>query len=399
MHHKDNQRIKIAFIDRICAHYRIPIFQRLANLKNLDLILYYGDTNDPYLRSAKNISGFNNKKLRTLYFSHIYNVGRRYPVIFNPSLLFHLFKSNPDIIVFNESNILNVIFVLIYAKITSTPYILWGLGRVRSEKESIFRKILNPLFRYIVRNSSAILAYSSFAQNYYMSSYDGDSDKIFVIHNSMDTDQVFMDIEKYQPYVTHEKQNLGIGDEKVILFVGNFREGKRIENLILAYDRVRKQLKDTCLVLVGDGSERDKLQKLVKEKNIDNVVIFTGKKIEDVSLYFLIGDLFVLPGQGGLAIQQAMAHSLPIVTTPADGTELDLVIEGRNGFIVEIDNVDALSDAMVKVLQDEELRLKMGQNSRTLIEQQFNINNTINIIHSAILYVHRLTNRNWENIR
>jgi glycosyltransferase involved in cell wall biosynthesis len=365
----------------------VPLLQRLSNSDDIDLILYYGrssrDKNNR-LKNANNIEGFKNKKLLTFYCQFRLR-GQFFPIFFNPTLPFHLLKDKPDVIICEgESNLPNNLLAVAYAKITRTPYVWWGLGRVRSNKPSVFRKLFHPLIKYMLKNATAILAYSTFAKEFY-SSYGINENKIFIAYNCVDTEKVTVDIEKYTPFVKKEKEKLGLDDKTIMLFVGSFSKEKKIENLILAYQQVKNQYPNTALLLVGDGEVKQEIENLVKEQNLKDV-IFTGRKIEDVSLYFLLGDIFVLPGEGGLAINQAMIHELPIVTVPADGTELDMVINGKNGYIVENNDIDALAEAIIQILTNDVLRKKMTQSSRILVEERFNIKNMINIIIDCIGY-------------
>lgn len=370
----------------------VPLLQRLSNIDDIDLTLYYGESGkgkSNKLKNADNIEGFKHKKLLTFYCQFRLR-GELFPIFFNPTILFYLFKDKPDVIICEgESNLPNNLLVALYAKITRTPYIWWGLGKVRSNKPSVFRKLFHPLIKYMLKNATAILAYSTFAKEFY-SSYGVNQNKIFVAYNCVDTEKVIADIEKYEPFVKKEKEKLGLDNKTIILFVGTFEKTKKLENLILAYQQIKSQYSNTALLLVGDGEAKQEIENLVKEKRLDDVV-FTGKKIEDVSLYFLMGDIFVLPGEGGLAINQAMAHGLPIVTVPADGTELDMIINGENGYIVENNNIDALVEIIIKILMNDTLRQKMAQSSRILVEERFNIKNMINTIINSINFCSRNT--------
>lgn len=392
------RRIKVALIQRVCTHYRVPLFKRLASLDEIDLTVYFSRLpararswkllNDPQVRALKH------REMRGIWFRMKYR-DRVFPVVINPSLFFYLVRQRPDVIICEgESNIVNNLLVLVYAKLSKTPYIWWGLGTVKSRRSSLFRKILRPIIVYMLRNSAGILAYSTFAKHFY-ASYGVSKEKIFVMYNSIDTDKVLQDIEKYKPHVTEVKDHLGASGKKIILFVGSFEKTKRIDVLIEAYNKLKDIYDDIVLVLVGDGEERDRLEALVERKGIQGV-IFTGEKIEDVSLYFLMADVFVLPGLGGLAINQAMAHGLPIVTVPADGTELDMVIEGKNGFIAKGNDVTSLSKAINNMLQREKVTKVMGRESKKLVETKFNINNMIQIINEAILYAYNKPNRGYK---
>jgi glycosyltransferase involved in cell wall biosynthesis len=381
-------KIKVVIIQRVCTHYRVALLNYLSQINNLEIILYYGESRiskNSRLQNIEEIKEIQSKKLFTLYW-RIHIRQKVFDIFFNPSIIFHLFKDKPDVIICEgESNLPNNIFIVLYSKITKTPYIWWGLGRVRSNKPSILRKIFYPLIKYMLENAGAILAYSTFAKDFY-SSYGIERNKIFTAYNCIDTNKAKQDIKKYTPLLEGQKLKLGLNNKKIILFVGSFIKEKKIDNLILAYKKVKQQISDVALLLVGDGEIRKKIEDLVKEEQLIDV-IFAGQHIEDVSLYFLMGDIFVLPGEGGLAINQAMVHGLPIITVPADGTELDMVIEGQNGYLVSNSNVDALADTIVRLLKKEERDIKqMGQKSRELVDTKFNIENMTKIFMDSIIF-------------
>jgi glycosyltransferase involved in cell wall biosynthesis len=117
-------------------------------------------------------------------------------------------------------------------------------------------------------------------------------------------------------------------------------------------------------------------------------VTFTGRVIEDVAAYFQLGDVFVLPGLGGLAISEAMAHGLPIVCSEADGCELDLVEPGANGDIFEVGDGRALEQTLDAMVGDRERLRAMGERSRWIIEHRFNIHTYMENLRDALRFAH-----------
>ena len=97
-----------------------------------------------------------------------------------------------------------------------------------------------------------------------------------------------------------------------------------------------------------------------------------------------MGDLFVLPGTGGLAISEAMAHGLPIICSIGDGVEVDLIDPGQNGYIVPPDDVDALLDTITQVLASPDRLRQMGEHSLRIIRERANIGHYHNELLSAI---------------
>lgn len=382
------RRVRVALIQRVCSQYRVPLFKRLSIEDEIDLRVYFsrlpGRARSWKLRNDPQAKDLKHREMRGVWFRMKYR-DRVFPVVINPSLFLYLIRQRPDVVICEgESNIVNNLLVLVYAKLSKTPYIWWGLGTVRSRRSSWFRRTLKPIIAYMLRNASAILAYSTFAAQFY-ASYGVKKDKIFVTYNSIDTNKALEDIKKYGPHVAEAKRQLGISGKQIVLFVGTFEKTKRIDDLIEAYKELKSVYADVALILVGDGEERARLEYLVQRERIRDVV-FTGQKTEDVSLYFLMADVFVLPGLGGLAINQAMAHGLPVVTVSADGTELDMIEDGKNGFIIPTGNREALRDAIADILHDPSLRDSMGKHSRYLVDTRFNVGHQVQQICCAIKY-------------
>ena len=159
------------------------------------------------------------------------------------------------------------------------------------------------------------------------------------------------------------------GTAKVIT-IGRLIASKGFDRLIRAAQIAQEQGSNLEVWIVGDGPEKSNLEKLAVE--INSPVKFLGRKIgEDLANTCLLADLFVLPGLGGLAIQEAMSHGLPVIATQADGTELDLVRE--NGWIVEKENVEALASALADSISDPVLLRRKGDESFRIVREEINL--------------------------
>jgi len=125
------------------------------------------------------------------------------------------------------------------------------------------------------------------------------------------------------------------------------------------------------LVIVGDGPERAGLESLARE--VYPSAEFIGSKHgEELKPYFAEADLFVLPGTGGLAVQEAMSHGLPVIVAKGDGTQDDLVREG-NGWQIPPDDFDALVAAMKDALSDPARLRSMGDESYRIVSEEINL--------------------------
>jgi glycosyltransferase involved in cell wall biosynthesis len=155
-----------------------------------------------------------------------------------------------------------------------------------------------------------------------------------------------------------------------VLFVGRLQERKRLDNLLRACAGLETGLQPE-LTIVGDGPALPGLQQLARE--IYPQVEFAGAVHgSDLERYFSAADLFVLPGTGGLAVQQAMGHGLPVIVAEGDGTQDDLV-RPENGWQVPANDITALQNTLREALSDIPRLRRMGSQSLRIVRDEFNI--------------------------
>jgi glycosyltransferase involved in cell wall biosynthesis len=135
-------------------------------------------------------------------------------------------------------------------------------------------------------------------------------------------------------------------------------------------------------VVVGDGPERGKLEALAKETNAD--VRFTGAQHgPDLERIYRDADLFVLPGTGGLAVQQAMSFGLPVIVGESDGTQSDLVRD-ENGWTLTNANAEELNRLMQTALGNIARMRRMGAASYRIVSQEINLETMVDAFGRAI---------------
>lgn len=228
------------------------------------------------------------------------------------------------------------------------------------------------LDRFIPRYDNH-LAYHSNARDYAMS-HGARADQVTVMHNTINEEKIAT-LPKAEARALVVGKHPEIGDRKIILFVGAVLAEKRIEVILQALDRMQR--KDAVLVLVGDGEHLPVIRQLCAER--DDVVL-TGSIVEGVGPYFDAAEMYVLPGTGGLGINEAMAHRLPIVSGFADGSADDLVVDGENGFRLRENTPEELAEKMARILDSPELAARMGERSREMITGKFAFREFINRI-------------------
>jgi glycosyltransferase involved in cell wall biosynthesis len=219
---------------------------------------------------------------------------------------------------------------------------------------------------HFLRQFDALIAYCQRGADEY-ASLGFPREKIFVAHNSV------------SPAPVVQSSSSIIHDPLSILFVGRLQARKRVDRLLSACAEMEVQPR---LVIVGDGPERVKLESFAKEVYPSAEFIGTRHGAE-LAPHFAEADLFVLPGTGGLAVQEAMAHGLPVIVAKGDGTQDDLVRAG-NGWQVPPEDYGALVSTMKDALSDIPRLRKMGAESFRIVSEEINIEKMVETFVKAL---------------
>jgi N-acetyl-alpha-D-glucosaminyl L-malate synthase BshA len=175
----------------------------------------------------------------------------------------------------------------------------------------------------------------------------------------------FIDPTVYKPSTEKSKVKLdhcfGCADKKVLIHVSNFREVKRVKDVVQIFARVLKQV--PChLVLVGDGPDRMSVEALVRELKLNKDVSFLGKQDSTVEI-LQNSDLFILPSQNesfGLAALEAMSCGLPIIATKAEGIP-EVTQDRETGYLSDVGDVDDMAKNAIAILTDSNLYQKLSK--------------------------------------
>jgi len=222
-----------------------------------------------------------------------------------------------------------------------------------------------PLFAYAERraceNACRVIVVSGQNQAEAIKHYGLDGDRISVIPNGVD-------VKRFNPKVDGEmvRRRLGLEEKQVILFVGGLRDRKGIPYLLQAMSQIRRESPDSYLVICGEGSQRGNLQRMSRELGISECTIFTGEvPYEDLPEYYAACDLLVLPSNyeaQGIVLLEAMSSQRAVVATQVGG--IPETVGPDSGILVPPRNPSELARAILGLLKDPELRLRMGRAGR-----------------------------------
>lgn len=164
----------------------------------------------------------------------------------------------------------------------------------------------------------------------------------------------FIDLESFPPRNPEDSSlSLADDDQRVITHISNFREVKRVEDVIRTFAKVRKTVPAT-LLMVGDGPERVKAEKICRELDFCNDVKFLGK-MDNVANVLNKSDLFILPSETesfGLAALEAMACHVPVISSNAGGLP-ELNKTGETGFTCDVGNTEQMAEKAISILAED----------------------------------------------
>jgi glycosyltransferase involved in cell wall biosynthesis len=171
----------------------------------------------------------------------------------------------------------------------------------------------------------------------------------------------------------------------LVLFVGRLQQRKRIDLLLKACSALPQSLQPR-LCIVGDGPAMGELQQMAAR--LYPQTEFPGARYgAELEQYFIEADLFVLPGTGGLAIQQAMSFGLPVIAAQGDGTQDDLV-RPENGWRIPPDDLEVLLEALQAAVSDPDQLRRMGAASYRIVAQEINLERMVAVFIQALTDIH-----------
>jgi len=250
-----------------------------------------------------------------------------------------------------------------WLKLRGIPVVYWNKGVNLEVRNSRWR---NHLFYYIHSRCDAIILY---CRHNLTDIQPKNRRKVFVASNTINFTAL--------PQVTESKEDIkrefAIPFTKVVLFVGRMRPVKKVEHLIAAFNAIDEP--GAGCVIVGDAMDYD-LKAIIKTDKILYLGEIFDPKNERVSKLFKAADIFCIPGDVGLGLNEAFYWGLPVVTE--DGLqppEIHYLAPGRSGFIVPEDDIAALKERILLLLRNDTLRGEFSRAAKEDISKEASIEN------------------------
>lgn len=186
-----------------------------------------------------------------------------------------------------------------------------------------------------------------------------------------------VDVSRFRPdRKTKLREELGLNDRKIVLFVGVLRPYKGAEYLVRAMKSVISEDKDAVLIIVGKGEEKERLESLSRSLGISGSVIFAGFVPDSrMAEYYSIADVFVLPSPTieesfGLVALEAMACGAPAIATSGAGVS-EVFEKEKIGVVAKPRDAEDLAEKILALLSDRKKSMRMGEKARSVMVKKY----------------------------
>jgi len=374
---------KLAIITTHPIQYNAPLFRILAKRQSIQIKVFYtwGQTE----QGVKYDPGFDKEIIWDLPlldgydYSFVKNIApdpgtHHFKGIISPTLITDIEEWNPDVILVFGWSFKSHLKCLRHFK-KKIPVLFRGDSTLMYEQPGIKKIIRRYFLRWIYRHVD--LAFYVGTQNklYYLKHGLKESQLVFAPH-AVDNDRFFDKNGGYEEKATTWRRQLNIPvDDMVFLFAGKLEPKKNPELLFKAFEIIRTTgsygQTGIHLLIVGNGI----LENELKKKYIANLNVyfidFQNQSLMPV--IYRLGNVFVLPSVGpgetwGLSVNEAMACSKPVIVSDKCGCAIDLVENGKNGFIFKSNDLSDLIEKM-QILRDSKKQIEMGKHSKQVIRE------------------------------
>jgi len=222
------------------------------------------------------------------------------------------------------------------------------------------------LHRWIYNRVDKAIAISEIIKRNLIETTTLNHEKIIVIHNAIDLTRFSR--EYYDKQNLRKRLNLNQNDF-IFTNVARLSPGKGQDLILKAINLIKNEIYNVKFLFVGVAQEDEKsyemsLKEYVKKNSLQPFVEFLGFR-NDIPEILAASDAFIFPSQAeafGIALIEAMAMGLPNIVCKSDGI-LDIIIEEETSLIFERNDVDALAKQIIRIIQGNELRKKLSENS------------------------------------
>jgi len=366
--------------------YFAPLFRQLGKETELS-VFYYSDSSiigDPDKGFGVPVK-WDTDLLSGYKFKFIKNYVKRRPLnngffdVFNPGVVKAIWRHRRAIVIVNGWSYSSDIMVILFSKIFGCKVWLRAESPLNQEQKKTGIKmnlkrffLKNMLFRFFINRC----LYIGTENRKFFEYYGVSSERLTFTPYAVDNDYFSLRARELQANGKDVRTRLGIpAEKKIILYSGKYIQKKNPLDLLKAFQLLNCDR--YALVMVGEGEMRKKMERFISENHLKLVYLTGFVNQSEIPFYYSVADVFVMcSGIGetwGLAVNEAMNFSKPLIISDTTGCSVDLVKQGQNGFVFPEGDIESLAGYIKEVLENESFQMKAGASSAEIV-RNFSIN-------------------------
>ena len=366
---------KVLIIYRYLPQYRVEFYNGLKNAldeHNIELQLIYGSTNK--------VEALRNDEVDIKWARFIPNIYFRLgkiEIIWQPCLKH---TKNKDLIIVEGANRLILNYILMITRhISKFKLGVWGHGR---DMQTVKNSIQNRFKSLFLNQCDCYFAYTYGVKDYLIE-HKFPEDRIVIVQNAIDTSELKKQYQNIKDSEIEElKAQFGIIGSNTGIYCGGMYPEKRIDFILEACKKVKKEISDFHIIFIGSGIDSDKVQ----SASIQNHWIhYIGPKFGTERVkFFKISSIQIMPGLVGLGILDSFVMEAPMITTdyPYHSPEIEYLMSGFNGIMTR-NSLDEYSQTIIDVLKTKKYN-ELIEGCRISTEK-YTINNMVDNFKNGII--------------
>ncbi|MHC4992059.1 MAG: glycosyltransferase family 4 protein [Planctomycetota bacterium] len=354
--------LRVGIVQRIVPHYRIPLFRLIADHEDLELTVWSDarPTADS-LQPGRSPQTYATKQAAARWLG---------PLLWQPALLEAVRGGRHDVVVLPwHAWSVHMMPALRAARRRGVRTLVWGHGY--SKRENRVRRWARH--RLLAAADGALLYSDRTARQLVERGVAGD--RLHVAHNAIDQGPI-EDAQaswRARPDALDAfRRENGLEGRAVVLFVSRLERGNALDLLLEATAALQRDGRDVSLVLVGDGSDRSRLEQRRDELGLQDHVRFPGAIYDENELapWAMSATVFAYPVNMGLSVLHAFGYGLPVITSnelARHGPEIEAFRDGENGLLYRDGSAKDLGDKIATLLDDDARRQRMSEAARSTV--------------------------------
>lgn len=301
-----------------------------------------------------------------------------------------LLKYNYELILSSPAEADYTLLAFVISKLRFKKIIFWGESWCWPS-DRIIQRLYNSIVKCLMERADAIIAMGEKQYAFYkrvLKRKEGIfcAPKYVVPYKKRDVSEL---IERL---LTKDEKIKG---KKIVLYMGKIIKRKGLDYLIKAFKLLEDKVDNVYLLVVGSGPFEGYCKKLANELGVKNIMFIGYVPDSEIEMYHNLCNVLVLPSifldgypePDGYVIYECMSVGKPLVVTDAVGASPEFVQNCINGFVVKNANAYELAHALFKILTNEEIEKKMGEESQKIFNQKINLERQFKVFKTAIEYV------------